>query len=150
MSDARASILAALRRFVAQRPGLEFGNYGDVSAYRTEVRRITKQRHDAETLLAYVERSGMSADTLRSGFRAFAGRLTLTETPDGATLDYCTGQYFPTEYREAACCVLVSALWNYWYADHQDRVGGHLGARDHIQRAARRAFRERSIRERFA
>jgi hypothetical protein len=28
-------------------------------------------------------------------------------------LDYCTGQYFPTEYRKAACAVLSSALWGY-------------------------------------
>jgi hypothetical protein len=27
-------------------------------------------------------------------------------------LDYCTGQYFPTEYRRAACAVLASALWS--------------------------------------
>jgi hypothetical protein len=28
-------------------------------------------------------------------------------------IDYCTGQYFPTEYRRAACAVLASALWEY-------------------------------------
>jgi hypothetical protein len=26
-------------------------------------------------------------------------------------IDYCTGQYFPTEYRKAVCAVLASALW---------------------------------------
>jgi hypothetical protein len=29
------------------------------------------------------------------------------------SLDYCTGQYWPTEYRRAACAVLASALWAY-------------------------------------
>jgi hypothetical protein len=28
-------------------------------------------------------------------------------------IDYCTGQYFVTEYRRAACAVLASALWEY-------------------------------------
>jgi hypothetical protein len=28
-------------------------------------------------------------------------------------VDYCTGQYFPTEYRAAACAVLATILWDY-------------------------------------
>lgn len=33
----------------------------------------------------------------------------------GATvIDYCTGQYFPTEYRRAACAVLSAAIWAWW------------------------------------
>lgn len=75
--------------------------------------------------------------------RAYSGRLTLTErfrvnglpktfpTMESAqaraaeflpaivaiesvwALDYCTGQYWPTEYRAAACAVLAAALWDY-------------------------------------
>ena len=46
---------------------------------------------------------------------AFSGRLEITERSDGAIkIDYCTGQYFPTEYRKAACAVLAYSLWHYW------------------------------------
>jgi hypothetical protein len=60
-------------------------------------------------------------DLLRSG------RLTW----DGKRLDYCAGQYFPTEYRAAACRTLASALWCYW------SDGGRHSA-DQIRAAARR------------
>ena len=151
----RADILSALDAFIRQRAGLEYGNYGDPTSYRAEQRRITKQRHEAETLLAYVERSGMDADTLLSGFRAFSGRLTWTPAdPDkasvgGGRLSYCTGQYFPTEYRAAVCAVLASALWNYWRDDFHARTGTYEGARVAILDSARRAFRSRGVREWF-
>lgn len=110
----KQTICNALRAWINQRPGLEFGNYGDVSAYRSESRRITRQLHDARELLRAVELSGVTADMLRAAFRAYSGRLTLVENADGsARLDYCTGQYWPTEYRAAACAVLASALWDY-------------------------------------
>ena len=41
--------------------------------------------------------------------------------PGCARLDYCTGQYFPTEYRKAACAVLASALWN-WQRDNMPKA----------------------------
>lgn len=47
---------------------------------------------------------------------SFAGRLSW----DGKTLDYCTGQYFCTEYRAAACAGLSLALRRYWRADGID------------------------------
>lgn len=35
-------------------------------------------------------------------------------------LDYCTGQYWSTEYRRAVCAVLARALWDYWRADAEE------------------------------
>jgi hypothetical protein len=112
--DKRDMILNALQAFIAQRPGLEFGNYGDVSAYRSEMRAITKDRHIAEKLLAAVRwRTSIGEKELREAFRAFSGRLSIEDRPDGAiALSYCTGQYFPTEYRKAAAAVLAAALWD--------------------------------------
>jgi hypothetical protein len=49
---------------------------------------------------------------------------------DGKRLDYCAGQYFPTEYRAAVCRALASVLWNYW------RDGGRYTA-DQIRAAAK-------------
>ena len=105
----REQILSALDRFTRQRAGLEFGNYGDVSAYRSEQRAITRDLHDFRTLLAAVSWRNIPEQTLKDAFRAFSGRLTW----ENGKLSYCTGQYFPTEYRKAACAVLASALWDY-------------------------------------
>lgn len=110
--DERQQILYALARFIRQRPGLEFGNYGDVAAYRAELRQITKDLHHARALLAAVSWRSIDADALKNAFRAFSGRLSWDA--ERAQLDYCTGQYFPTEYRKAACAVLSAALWDYW------------------------------------
>lgn len=110
----REQILTALAAFIRQRPGLEFGNYGDVRLYRQEMRSITRDRHIAEKLLAQVSwRESIGETELRDAFRAFSGRLSIIDRPDGSIgLEYCAGQYFPTEYRKAACAVLASALWD--------------------------------------
>jgi hypothetical protein len=112
----RARILAALERWIEQRGGLEFGNYGDVKAFRAEQRRITRQRDDARALLSAVAwRTSIDAAELRRAFNsAFSGRLSIVDKLNGEIgLDYCTGQYFPTEYRAAACAGLAEALWNH-------------------------------------
>jgi hypothetical protein len=111
----RDKIIALLRSFIAQRPGMDPRNYGDAASYRAESRGITQDRHDAERLLREVELSPLAIPeaALREAFRAFSGRLTLTDGPNNTLrLDYCTGQYFPTEYRRAVCAVLSAALWD--------------------------------------
>lgn len=113
--DKREQILTALAAFIRQRPGLEFGNYGDWRAYRSEMRSITRDMHIANKLLAQVawRTSTIGEQDLRQAFRAYSGRLTLVDREDGSlALDYCTGQYFPTEYRKAVCAVLAQALWD--------------------------------------
>lgn len=116
MTDAKQQILGALRAFARQRPGLEFGNYGDAKAYRAEMRGITRDLAHAQTLLKVVEWSGIDADALiRAARDAFSGRLSINtmgaDTACTVHIDYCTGQYWPTEYRKAVCAVLASALW---------------------------------------
>ena len=99
-------IITALRDWIHQRPRLEFGNYGDVTAYRAEARHITQQLKDAQHLLSAVSWRSISAEDLIDASRnAFAGRLTIDAAPDGVTIDYIVGQYWPTEYRAAACAV---------------------------------------------
>lgn len=126
----REAILAALASWIAQRPGLDPRNY-DRSGYQSDSRRITQQRHDANELMAAVSwRSSIGAEQLKEAFRAFSGRLTWR----GDGFDYCTGQYWPTEYRAAACAVLRSALWDYWRANVPADV---CNKRDAILKAAR-------------
>ena len=110
MLTERELILANLDAFVRQRSGLEYRDHSDATSYRAEQRSITRDLHDYRTLRAAVQwRDGIDAAALKEAFRAFSGRLTWK----GKRLDYCIGQYFPTEYRKAACAVLASALWDY-------------------------------------
>lgn len=136
MESRKQAILAALDAFARQGPGLDFGNYGDMRSYRTEQRAITRDLHDYQRLAAaVVYADDIDAEALLEASRsAFSGRLVITErewhqfTPDecsdkpcstdcdhrqfrGYRVEYCTGQYFATEYRKAVCAVLASALW---------------------------------------
>jgi hypothetical protein len=52
---------------------------------------------------------GGSKESMRCGICNATGKVSR----DTVRTDYCTGQYFPTEYRKAACAVLAAALW-YW------------------------------------
>ena len=120
MEPRKQAILQALRAFVAQRPGFDTGNY-DRAGYRQDSRRVTQQRNDFERLALSCEAlDEITADDLIAAFpRAFGGRLSIEVTGKGfpdnehvAVLDYCTGQYWCTEYRAAACAVLAAALWD--------------------------------------
>ncbi len=129
-TDNRKSlILDALQAFVRQRPGFDPRNYGDRANYMGDVRPVTRQLRDAETLLAALKwRDSITADDLlKAATSAFSGRLTLAWTSvckvchrdptlqhnhaPRVVIDYCTGQYFPTEFRAAVRAVLASALW---------------------------------------
>ena len=114
----KLQILAALHRFVRQRPGLDWRNYGDPVAYRAELRGITRDLKDAETLLRQVAlvHTITGEDLITASRLSFSGRLKINQTPDGVTVDYCTGQYFPTEYRRAVAAICAGALWD-WVRD---------------------------------
>jgi len=112
--DKKQQIITALYAFIGQRPGLEYGNYGDQVSYHAEMRAITKDLHHARQLIRDVElRDSISADDILTAAKsAYSGRLTIVTRDDGkVSVDYCTGQYFPTEYRKAVCAVMASVLW---------------------------------------
>ena len=98
-----------LVKFVNQRPGLCFANYGDIRLYRSEMREITRDRNDFFELLSLASSRIEGLDEkLKQYLTNTSGRLSIDK--DGK-LQYCTGQYFPTEYRPAACRVLVDLIW---------------------------------------
>ena len=136
----RTQVLQAVRTFARQRPGLEFGNYGDVSAYRAELRGITRDLAEAQTLLGAIEHTGMTVEELLAGFDAFSGRLTCAEVNGAVRLEYCTGQYWPTEYRRAVCAVAASALWQYYRDDFSASAKAGESAGDAIRRKFRSWF----------
>ena len=101
--------LQLLCKFVNQRPGLDFNNYGDARTYRNEMREITKDMHDFYDLLNLARwKVENLEEKIKNYLEASSDRLTL----NGNKLQYITGQYFPTEYRPAASRVLRSIIWN--------------------------------------
>ena len=129
----KQAILSALRKFARQRPGLEFGNYGDAKAYRSELRSITRDLSHAETLLAAVERSSIDSEAILRA--AGSGRLSITVDGERVRIDYCTGQYWPVEYRKAVCRVLAACLWEHV---RDSMTGDDIG--DRIRAHFRREF----------
>lgn len=153
--DRRERILSALMKFARQRPGIDPRNYFEtwrdsegVKAYRREVREVTADLADLREIMKSVRwRENVTAGDLIRATRAYSGRLLIIEDSesDAVCIEYCTGQYFPTEYRKACCAVLASALWDYQRsicADVPDRgdVLRARFAREFSRRIARRYF----------
>lgn len=128
-----------LRKFIAQRSGMDYRNYGSRESFMEDYRPILQHGRDARRLLEYVEkRDGITADDI---IRATSGngRLEFCKLGDGLRLDYCTGQYFPTEYRAAACSMLAGLVWRYLVDGYSDlpNTGEQAAA---IRQRARRLF----------
>ena len=134
----KEQVIDLLRAFVKQRPGLDYREYGSRESYMGDYRSILQAKNDAEILLSSVEHSQITAEEILSACKsAFAGRLSIVPTKNDGEfrIDYCTGQYWPTEYRRAVCAVLASALWVY---HREDVTGENLG--DQIRAKFRRIF----------
>jgi len=143
----RYNLLRALETFAQQRPGIDPRNYGTWTDYRSESRRVTQDLHDFHAILAAVERSEISAADILQATRAYSGRLEIIAplTLDRFEVQYCTGQYFPTEYRRAACSVLAQALWDY----HREDVQGHPRPGDKLREKFTRMLPRRIARRYF-
>ena len=149
MQPTKDQVISALSAFAAQRPGIEPGNYSDWRSYRAESRSVTRDLHDARYLLRQCELWGVSVEELRGAFRAFSGRLVPSVNEKGFCLDYCTGQYFPTEYRKAVCAVCAAALWDHFREDFAKSAKEGESAGDAIRRNFRRMFGARIARRWF-
>lgn len=116
MDDAVA-VFDALTKFINQKPDLDPYNYGCGKgqaaergewgkAWRNMQRELSSIRKDgtrARKALKEARTYPYNAEAMADAFRsAFSGRLTW----NGQDLEYCTGQYYPTEYRKAAATVL--------------------------------------------
>ena len=142
MAD-KSTIIAALYKWIAQRPVLDFGNYGDVSVYRSEMRSITRDPHHARTMIDYVARhDSITAEMILDA--AKSGRLSMVVDGESVRIDYCTGQYWPTEYRPAVCRLLSSVIWYWMRANDPQRSGEMIrktASRELGTSIARRWFR---------
>ena len=121
--DLKQTIIDALNAWVNQRPGLDYGNYGDWTSYRAEVRSIGKDLQHARALINYVAwHDSITAEMIL--IEAKSGRLSIVVNDDGTVaIDYCTGQYWPTEYRPAVCRLLSSVIWYWMRANDPQRSG---------------------------
>lgn len=150
----RDEMLAGLQTFIRKRPGFDPNNYGDGASYRADVRSAGRDLREAEELLRAVRLRQSCEIPENKGQRLFW---------TGKEWEYTTGQYFPTEYRAAACQLLASALWN-WYASglpekthtHNQETGeiteryDGLRAGEWIRRAALRDLGPRLARRWFS
>ena len=118
MRDLKTQIVLALSAWVSQRPGLDYGNYGDPVAYRAEVRSIGKDLQHARAMINYVAwHDSITAEMILKAADN-GGRLSFVVRDDGTvTLDYCVGQYWCTEYRPAVCRLISSVIWH-WLRDN--------------------------------
>ena len=114
-----------LCKFVDQRPGMEPMNYGSWKDYRRESAEVTRDRRDFYELFIFALRKlGAPAldAAIEKNLRNTSGRLKMN---NAGALEYCTGQYFATEYRPAACRVLVEILWDHTRESRPDLETGH-------------------------
>lgn len=114
-----------LTAFVNQRPGLDLADYGDSKSYNKESREITNDRNQYFELLAFAYgRVGMPElnDQLTEMLSNTGDRLALNSK---GQIEYTEGQYFPTEYRPAACRALVSLIWRS-FRDEKDEQGNDV------------------------
>ena len=137
----KEAMIHALGAFISQRSGIDFRNYasGDYRSSREsflgDYRPILKRGKQARRMLSFVSSRSISPEELQEAARsAYSGRLSFVSRGDSIGVDYCTGQYFPTEYRAAACAVLARAIWEYF------RNGCGYTSPEEIRKAARREF----------
>lgn len=107
-APAKVDFINLLCKFVNSRPCLDFNDYGDVKIYRAESREITKDRSDFYELLNLAR---WQVDNLNEKIEQYLTISSDRLTFENNKLKYITGQYYPTEYRPAACRVIKSIIW---------------------------------------
>ncbi|NBT32453.1 MAG: hypothetical protein EBT13_11310 [Rhodobacteraceae bacterium] len=128
-----AHILEGLTDLAEARPGFEPGNYGSVTAYRSEARRATRDLHAVRDLARYIRSILLGSHTSPAARADMArGLCSLVGTGDRVEVsirdnhfvrvDYCAGQYYPIEYRHAIARSLASAIAVYWGGTYRERV----------------------------
>lgn len=133
---------ALLWDFAHQRPGLDFSDYGDRQSYQQDQREILKDLH------SFRELYNLASRRLGNDFnRVLTEELTTTGdrlTMKGDRLEYITGQYWPTEYRSAACRVLSRLIWrDYTKEKCQDGTPVHKDGHE-IRKAIKSSLKTRN------
>lgn len=102
------AIFTAFHRWINQSPNLDQADYGGrtpagFAAYWSELRGIRKEQTRARKALRQAREFEYNEQAMTDALQhSFSGRLTW----NGERFEYCTGQYFPTEFAPAAATVL--------------------------------------------
>lgn len=103
----RDKMLDDLLTHINRRTGMDFRDYASswmdkdgIQAFKEEYREVLRDGKDARTLLAAMRWRALSISMEILYLNQVNGRLTYN--PERGW-DYCVGQYWPTEYRSAAC-----------------------------------------------
>ena len=133
METTKLTTVQKLIKFVNQRPGLDFNNYGESKSYNSESREITKDRNDFFELLSFAQNRIEDFESkLTFNLTQSSGRLTLKN----GEIDYCTGQYFCTEYRPAANRVITQLIWNDFRDEKEPNSANPIYKDGHAMRKA--------------
>ena len=112
----KLQIIDLLRGFVRQRPGFDYGNYGDLASYRSDARQAQKYLRIARELLSLIELDARIDAKHLINAMSDRQRLTL----NGRRLHYTAGQYWSIEYRHAVCRMCFYLLWDACLFDSDD------------------------------
>lgn len=112
--EAQPQALRMLAAYAAKNPGLDFRDYcrdwqdkDGRAAYFSEARSITNDLRRVREAILAAYYAGVTNDDLVECSKG--ERLTIEPTNYGFKLDYCVGQYWPTEYRGAVARLLNRA-----------------------------------------
>jgi hypothetical protein len=112
--EAQPQALRMLAAYAAKNPGLDFRDYcrgwqdrDGRAAYFSEARSITNDLRRVREAILGAYYAGVTDNDLIECSKG--ERLTIERTPGGFDLDYCVGQYWPTEYRGAVAQLLHRA-----------------------------------------
>ncbi len=125
----KQQIIAAIRAHIMSRPNIDSRDYGNIKIQRADQRKATKDAHAALAFLGAISaRDDITAAAMLDPARN-TGRFSIKQ--DGQTIraDYCTGQYWPTEYRAGAARYLADVLWNYLREQDHAQTGHDLRKR---------------------
>jgi len=114
--EAQPQTLRMLASYAAKNPGLDFRDYcsdyrdtNGRAAYFSESRSITNDLGRVRKAILSAYYVGVTDDDLVECSKG--ERLTIERTAGGFDLDYCVGQYWPTEYRGAVARLLHRAAY---------------------------------------
>jgi hypothetical protein len=112
--EAQPQIIKMLACYAAKNPCLNFRDYcrdwqdkDGRAAYFSEARSITNDLRRVREAILAAYYAGVTNDDLVECSQG--ERLTIEPTNYGFKLDYCVGQYWPTEYRGAVARLLHRA-----------------------------------------
>jgi len=141
--------------FAHKRPGFDLANYGGgrdgFRYYRQDYRTALNDLHAFHELFYLAQRRHGSnfAEAVHRELLRTSGRLTISEY-NSEKLQYITGQYFPTEFRGAACRILVSIIWDD-FRDERNAAGELVYKDGHaIRKAIKASLRSRNAKSWFS